>query len=102
VQGEVHADRFRQQRRVSVIAGHHLHQTCGGLNRPAGGNKVALANKWIILPAADTGDLSGLTLQGIAAGINATDSPLNPTTAIKAPAGAISPDQAAKSATTGT
>ncbi len=46
--------------------------------KAAGTKASVLANKWIKATDSETGSLGDLSLQGIAAGINAEDSPLKP------------------------
>lgn len=41
-------------------------------------NAPKLANRWLVEPAGMAGNVSTLTLQGVAAELNATDSPLKP------------------------
>jgi len=48
----------------------------------AGSKATVLANKWIKVDAKQAGSLSTLTLQGVAASLNAADSPLDPKTTI--------------------
>lgn len=50
--------------------------------KAAGAQGAALAGKWIIIPAAQAGDATQLTLQGVAASIGTSGSPLNPTTTV--------------------
>lgn len=48
--------------------------------KTAGAQAAALGDKWIKVTAEQAGDLSQLTLQGLAANLNANDSPLTGTT----------------------